>query len=502
MRGLLITLLLLFYSLSILASSVDNIITINQTSSSGKTLFIDKGSNNQIQFDDYGVLLKKFDVNGKSVFKPVAKLKAVKVYGETSIWISFKTFLPEFIKAKEKLILFSESALLQGRTSLKISRTKIVGHQSDIKFQLADSMKEDEYGLSKKEENYGVQKNLSKKEKHYNSDVELIDLEVWEDEVGDKNYKSTAIYKSPYAKEFSDQKRVQTFEKMVVAFVRKYNDPKFTLAGMYYSQKKDTKFDMIKDSVSGGNYYDNYMSNLDKEKEKESKIFKDLQSNGEGWSDEYSDEELGELVYNVGAIRERERRQAIAAKQFNYQLYANWGLNLINNENLSDTQNNTQQSKYDLELGWELYLLKKIKYLNRFSFEISGRRAVDAYTIGNGYNTTSVEYSIAGHINWYPFVKANILERNIIFFSLLFRTGLARLSLSQTNEEGNYQISTIPGFRGGIKYNFSNGYGVRLMAGYENILASRIIREYDQGFLPDRANYLEGKLSIGLSKFY
>lgn len=490
------------FSINIYASTVDNLITITQTSTSRKTLLINKGSNNNIQFNDYGILLKKFDEQGRSIYKPIAKLKAVKVFGETSIWISFKVFMPEYIIQGENLMLFSESALLEGRTSLKVTRSTLIGHESDIKTQVKDSFKEDTKGLSKKEHKYRIEQNLHDREKHYESDAQLIDLEVWEDKVGDKNYKGVPLYKSPYAKEFSDRKRVETFEKMVVAFIRKYDDPKFTMAGLYYQQRKDKNLDMFRASLASGSYYDKYLDGEKKAKEKEEKIFADLRDKGEGWSDGYSDEELGELVYNVGAIKERERRQEIAAKQFDHQLYGNFGLNLINNENLSDSDNNSEQSKYDLEFGWEFYFLKKVKYLDRFSFELSGRRSTDAFTIGDGYNVTSLEYSIAAHINWYPFVKANILEQNIVYIGILFRTGLSRLALSQTQEEGNYQVGTFPGFRAGIKYNFSNGYGVRLMAGYENITLSRIVREYDKGFLPDRENYLEGKISIGLSKFF
>lgn len=482
-------------------STVDSIITINQTSSSGKTLLVDKGSNHNISFDDYGILLKKFDINEKRVFKPVAKMKAVKVFGERSIWVTFKVFMPEEIKSGARLMLFSETALLEGRTSLKVTRSKIIGHENLLSKQVADSLKEGTEGLSKKEKNYRVEKKLHDREKHYDSDAELIDLDAWSDKVADKNYRPVAILRSPYAKNFSDRKRVETFEKMVVAFIRKYDDPKFTLRDMYYLQSKNPYADTFTQRTAEGSYFDRYIENQQKQKEKEDKIFRDLKSKGEAWSDDYSDEELSELVYNIGAIQERERRAQIAAHKFDHQFYGHFGLNLVNNENLKDS-NNTEQSKYDIELGWEYYFLKNVSLLNRFSLEFHGRRSVDAFSIGGGYNVKTTEYSLAGQINWYPFIKPNILEKNIVFVGILFRTGLARIKLSDTEEEGNYQVQTLPGFRGGVKYNFSNSFGVRLQAGYENITVSRIIRTYDGGLLPDRANYTEGKLSIGLSKFY
>lgn len=485
----------------VFAASVDSIITITQKSTSGKTILIDKGSNHKIEFDDYGVLLKKYTEAGKSVFKPVAKLKAVKVFGETSVWVIFRTFLPEDIQNKARLLLLSESALLNGRTALKIKKSKIVGHKNVIKTQVADGLKEGTEGLSKREHKYGELRKLHDKDKHYDSDANLIDIEAWEDRTKDKNYRATAIYKSPYAEEFSKRKRVDTFEKMVVAFIRKYNDPKFTLNFLYQQQEKDPNIDMFTKNNVSGSYFSRYVENEQKQKEKEDKVFKDLMSKGESWSDDYSDEELSELVYNVGAINERERRAVIAAQKFDHQFYGHFGLNLVNNENFND-RNNTTQSKFDLEFAWEYYFLKNLDMLNRFSLEFSGRRAVDAYTIGGGLNATSVEYSLAAQVNWYPFIKPNILERNIVYVGMIIRTGLSRLRLNDTQEEGNYQVTTLPGFRGGVKYNFSNSWGVRLQAGYENINVSRIVRTFDGGLLPDRANFIEGKFSVGLSKFY
>jgi hypothetical protein len=496
-----IYLMIFFFYGVVHASSVDSIITINQKSSSGKTILIDKGSHHKITFDEYGVLLKQFTVNSKPVFKPVAKLKAVKVFGESSVWVIFKTFLPEQIQKDARLMLLSESALMEGRTPLKITRTKVVGHENIINKQVVDGIKEGTEGLSKRENKYGQLRKLHDKEKHYNSDANLLDINAWEDKAKDKNYRPTAIYTSPYAKEFSERKRVDTFEKMVVAFLRKYNDPKFTLQQMYEQQKKNKYIDTFVQNSAGGSYFDRYRDGVKKEKEKEKKIYDDLRLKGEAWSDDYSDEELSELIYNVGVIKERERRTQIAAHKFDHQFYGHFGLNLVNNENLSD-RNNTEQSKYDVEFGWEYFFLKDVDLLNRFSIELNGRRAVDAFSIGDGYNVTITEYSLAAQVNWYPFIKPNILERNIVYFGIVFRTGLSRIKLSDTNEEGNYQVSTLPGFRGGVKYNFGNSWGLRLQGGYENINVARIVRTYDGGLLPDRANYIEGKLSLGLSKFY
>ena len=70
------------------------------------------------------------------------------------------------------------------------------------------------------------------------------------------------------------------------------------------------------------------------------------------------------------------------------------------------------------------------------------------------------------------------------------------------NEEGSYQVFGVPGIRAGLKYNFSNKFGVRMTLGFEELRAERIERSDDSGTLPDRARYYDGRIGFGLSKFF
>src|SRR5690606_6199817 len=132
---------------------------------------------------------------------------------------------------------------------------------------------------------------------------------------------------------------------------------------------------------------------------------------------------------------------SIAAQKFDYQFYTSFGLNLVNNENLGDREN-TQQSKYDLEVAGEYYFLKKFQNLRFFSLEASIRRAHDAMKVGQ-YNAVSKETSIAAHFNWYPFYSPNTLDRNILYLGLLFRYGVSRLEIPSQGEEGNYNVMSL-----------------------------------------------------------
>jgi hypothetical protein len=498
-RSILLVFILVAISSITQAQIVDNVITIDEVSSSGKSVYINKGSIGKIGDNDYGVLLKKTTLSehdSRIVFKPVAKLRAVKVYDHFSVWVVFKTYISSEITKGNKLLLFSESELLQGRSDLSYKRTKLItkdGRAQEVKDFLLEG---DE--LSKKEKDYKIISTAHKREKHFDKDIDLIDIDKWEQADGDKLFAS-GIYRSPHAKDFGERKRVHTFEKMVVSFLNKYNDPTFNYKDLY-NLNSEGRADLGMSDTIYGSYLDKYQNNVQDKADKEEKYFSELQKKGESWSAEYSDTELSEMLNNISIVKERERRRTLVSFKYDKQIYASAGLNLISNENINDSTT-TEQNKYDIEIGYETFLFKKIQSLKSFTFQASARRAQDSY-YGGTLNVAQTEYSFAGHLNWYPFYNPTVVDANIVFFGALFRYGLATARNDATNETGNYQIFTLPGFRTGIKYNFKNSIGIRLVGSYESIRSERIIKSVDSGTLPDRAFYKEAKISFGISRFY
>jgi hypothetical protein len=485
-------------NVSFAAVGPDNIVTISQTSSTGKTIIVNRGSSSYFAENKLGVLLEVIQKKNRKIFRPVARIKSVKVFSESSIWIAYKTFVDSSLVKDKKLILLEEVNLLKGRTGLKFSRSKIVSSKQDMPIAVKENFVEGTEKLAVKENEYRVLRDLHGKEKHDDNDINLVDLDVWEAKKGTQKKTPTSLYKSKHAKAFERKHEIQTFEKMVVAFIRKYNDPKFTIARKYFNDRDDNN--LISD-LNSSSVYTTYLENEEKNLEKEDRIYDDLNSKGEAWSDGYSDEELSELVYNVGVIKERERRFMVSAYHFQHQIYGHFGLNLVNNENLKD-KNNTAQSKYDLELAWEYYAFKDLQRLKNFAFEFGLRRSVDAYSIGGGFNATSTELSFTGGLNYYPFRSPNTLEANIVYASAYVRSGVSVLSVKDTNEQGSYSVLAIPGIRFGVKYNFSNAFGVRFFGSFENLTASRIEKSDPDGVLPEEASYTDGRLSVGLSRLF
>lgn len=496
---------LLFLVLSSYVHALDYAVNLLQVSTSGKTVLINKGLIDQVVQDDYGILLAKEEIENKendkfyTVYKPVAKLKAIKVLNDTSIWVAFKVFVDDAITKDAKLFLLSETDLLQGRTKLKINNKKIITRKKDAADKLEQTLVNDGNFLAKRKDKYYEKEELHDYQEPTNDDVTLIDIDTWEENRVEGELRYHGFYKSPYAEEFADRKRVHRFEKMVVIFMKKFNDPKFTLKSLYASQERSDEGILPKNGIKN-DFFDEYQKDLDETRKREDKFYKDLLAKGESWSDEYSDEELSELMYNIGVIKEKERRSTIAAMRFDYQVYGAFGLNLINNENLNDRAN-TQQSKYDLELAVEYYFLKEVENLNRFALEVSFRRSQDAFTTGT-LNAVSTEYSGVLQLNWYPFHSPNTIDQNIVYLGLLVRYGFLAAEIASEGEQANYQVNSFPGIKAGLKYNFSNTFGARLSFGLERINLEREERTNDAGVFPDRESFVDGKLSFAISKFF
>ena len=475
----------------------DTIVNIISLSKSGKTIYVDRGKNDKIGSEDFGILLTREEIElNKVIFRPIAKLRAVKVMDQKSVWIVYKEFIPNMISLNKRFLLFSESAFLKGRTELKIDSNTLVTIDNPAK-EVKEYLVEGEE-LSKKNDEYQALAINHKKERHYNSDYELLNVGKWDNKLEEDKYYIDGIYRSPRAKEFSERRRVQTFEKMVVAFLEKYNDPLFHRESFFKEQEKSSSglplnpvYKSASKKVKVSNQY---------KAAQEEKLYKNLREKGDAWSDSYSDNELANLLTNMNIVRERKRRKNLMTYKFDYQAHLAFGLNLVNNENLNDPET-TEQSKYDIELAVESYILKNYQSLKDFSLEGSVRRAKDSY-YGGVLNVRSTEYSLAGQLNWYPFLEPAVINENIYYVGIYTRYGIARLNNISTNEEGNYQVFTLPGFKIGLKYNFDNLFGFKMSFGYGSIRSERITRNADDGTLPNRARYTEGKLSLALTRFF
>ena len=135
--------------------------------------------------------------------------------------------------------------------------------------------------------------------------------------------------------------------------MNKYNDPGFKYEEFYKEQQRDGI-----GYLSNAPIKETAQDFADKEevdqKRKDNQFYESLKSGGQGWSKIYTDEQLKKILGKLSIAKEKERRKGLVSQAFDFQFYFGGGLNLVNNENLEDSQT-TEQSKYDIEASIEGY---------------------------------------------------------------------------------------------------------------------------------------------------
>lgn len=496
-----ICLFFLFTSVELFAS--DLTVRLLQRSNSGKTLVVDKGAWEGAKLNDIALIIRpETTQTGQTKLRPIARLRSVKLFDTTSIWVILEEFEKLEFKDKMKVYLLTESDLLQGRKELSMGRSSLVSNISEAKDFTKNQMKQDQLHLSKKKDNYDEAKVLHKNRKIPSKDIELLDIDKWEGSEASRHVSRSSLYRSQYAEDFSTRKRIATFDKMAAHFIEKFSHPHFNRDYFFDEQKRDANNDFFQDSSLKNTLYDRTVMERAKDREAQAKLLREFKEKGPAWSDDYSDEELSELVTRAGVTSEILRQEEKVMSRYRGNFIASFNLNIFDNENNLDPDNH-QNNRYDLEVGMEFWPFKKFdNAISKFTLELAFRRGKDGFE-ADYYNALSTDYSLSGFINFYPFRTPSDVNRNVFFLGLGLRTGYANLEIPSIGEKGNYQLLSFPALRAGFKYSFYNGYGARMTFTYENSNFSRIeTNQLTTGALKDNLSLTEGKLGMSLIKLF
>ncbi|MDA8792452.1 hypothetical protein N9N67_04355 [Bacteriovoracaceae bacterium] len=471
-----------------------------QISSSGKTLYFTGGKFDGLVENDRGIIVDVIKIKGLTRLKPIAVLKSVFVGTNHSIWNLLRTIEPETnFKRGRRFLLFSNYKFNLGRKELDISHGSVVGNRSNFKEDLLDYLSTNSEKLALKIDRYQQLETLhgsSLNSSNGHSDAHLTNIDKWEQEGFKGSYKfPKAIYRSAHASEFRRNHKIETFQKMVVSLLKKYNDP---IAQFEISYLTDfSEGTVSKDEVK--NIRESILSFVKmrekREKIPEESMYDELYVEDASWSDEYSKAELSDILTETGKVHERHRRESTFGYIYNNQWYFGTGLNLLNNENTADNENTTRE-KISFSISYESYLFKTLESFNRLTLELQLRYSKDGTSVGyiNGLVT---ETSAAFNINFYPFQMAQSVNTNIFYFSLYSRFGVATMETPSLGIGDTYALSSFPGIKANVKYNFTNQMGLRVYSSFETIQLDRITDNTD--LLPNREEYFDGRIGIALS---
>ena len=99
------------------------------------------------------------------------------------------------------------------------------------------ALKNDQDRLAKLDQKYANGANLHGAEERSDKDFELLNLEAWEKNKGDRF--QTALYRSPDRESFRRRFRLETFENLVTSYLKKVNAPDFNYEAFYEEQMRD-----------------------------------------------------------------------------------------------------------------------------------------------------------------------------------------------------------------------------------------------------------------------
>jgi hypothetical protein len=477
-------LMLLLVTLSVQALNEARLIS---QSSSGQTAVFNLGIHDGIQVGDYAVIVKQIYNTEKSDLKvvPVARARNIKINSDSSIWILYHIYDPELIIRGQKYSILSESNMLRGRRDLKLGRIKAVEAKA---VELDDSRH-----LSKLDQKYLKVEHLHDQEYRSDNDFDLVDLEKWE-KVRKSRYR-TALYRSPYKADFQKKIRLETFEKLVTAYLQRVNDPNFNYESFYREQMRDNSNDFRKRSNFSTEYED-FLHQQSQRSVSEAKLYRSLLEKGDTWSEDFSDEELSSVLKSVSSLQESDRRAIYLRPPTRYALTLDYGLHLSDPQTDEDATYR-RENRYSLGLDLEATPFLRHETLERFTLTGSVRSNNSAFE-AQGFNADLNEWSATVGVNWYPLHPPYATESAAIFIGTFIRSGIAKANAPTVGEQGNYSILSYPGFTGGMRYIFRNDISLRIVASMETLNLERYESSRLGSVLPESTKVFEGKMGVGI----
>jgi Protein of unknown function (DUF3575) len=467
-----------------------------QQSSSGLTAVFNLGSQDALKQGDYAIIVKQIkDLDTRDLrLIPVARAKNIKVNSDHSIWVLFKIFDGELLVRGEKYNLLSESFMLNGRKDPSLGRLSIVNPKKLVKENTQMALSSDRDRLSKLKDQYDSITETRGQIESSGVDAQIIDLEIWNQNGGARHRSS--LFKSVHKTEWTQQHRFSTFEKMVMSYIQRVNDPDFNYDDFYEKQKKSKFAHEFAENTNYDSEYNRFLRNQSLKNTADAKLYRSLLEKGESWSEDFSDEELRSVLRQVSILQEKDRRDWIRVKPTQYMAAVELGLP-INDTQTEEDANYRREGLKSFAFDFEAVPVLGHKTLERFSLNATLRSNYAAFK-SNGTNADLNEFSLSLGGNWYPFNPPYAFERPVFFLGAYLRTGQAQVESPSLNESANYTVLSFPGLRLGYKYLLKNNFGMRLSLSLETLKIDRYESSQLNSSLPDSANIVESKAGISL----
>lgn len=466
-------------------------------SNSGQTALFNLGVHDGVKEGDYAVIVKEIrSLQTRDLrLVPVAKARNIKINTGNSVWILYRTYDSELLVKGQSYLVLSESAMLNGRRDPRFGRISVITEKDKTAFQTQSALSDDKDRLSKLKSQYPELEPLHQKESRTDGDGELVDVEGWR-KIKDNKYR-TALYKSPHQEDFQRELRLSTFEKMVTAYLKKVDDPKFNYDQFYDEQMKTEFANEFRKRSNFSTEYEQFLSYQGQKAKSDAKLYRSILEKGDSWSEDFSDEELRVVLNEVSVLQEKDRRTFVIADPSRYSVYLGYGMGLNDAQTEKDA-GYRREGTYSVDLDFEGIPVLKHDTLERFTLNATVRTNKTAFESENK-NASVDELSFTAGVNWYPLYASYALESPAIFFGTYIRSGWATVKAPSVDEQSNYTVLALPGFRTGMKYNFRNNVGLRIALSMETLSLDRYEQSKFDSVLPNQATLFEGKMNFAIA---
>ncbi len=465
-------------------------------SKSGQTALFNLGAYDGAKEGDYAVIVKEIRslTNRDLRLVPVAKARNIKISTNNSVWILYKFYDAELLVKGQQYLILSESTMMNGRRDPRFGRISVITERDKTAFQANQALADDKERLSKLKNQYPEIAELHGKEVRSDDDGELVDVEGWK-KFKDSKYR-TALYKSPNAADFQRELKLSSFEKLVTAYLKRVNEPGFNYDQFYDEQKKSEFNNEFRQRSNFSTEYESFLSFQAQKAVADAKLYRSILEKGGSWSEDFSDEELKKVLTEVSVLQEKDRRKFVMADPNRYAVYLSYGMEFSDAQTEKDA-GYRRDGRYSVEAEFEVVPVIKHETLERFTLDATFRTNKTAFEAENK-NASLDEISVSAGVNWYPLYAPYVQEAPAIFLGTYIRTGTASVEAVSVDEKANYTLLAMPGFRGGMRYNFKNNVGIRLALSMETLKLDRYEQSKLGSILPDQANVVEGKMNFAL----
>jgi hypothetical protein len=441
-------------------------VVLQETSSSAKTLVIDRGLLEKYTEGSYAKFFIQIgDYKFPKIFL-VGEGKLVKIFPKKSIWFMSKIYAPDFIKMNGHLLVLTSNEVKVGRP-MKVKQRHVV--LSPNEYESVDQYLEENKNnvpdrLLQNATSYEESDELYETKKVPEADLQIQTYEhmrkkagvqfsdQYNDDTEEKYFVGNREVKLADITKAEDKKLL---DSMAAGYVEKINSQKYALMqSLYKNQEKTPGTRDINRKITVTSVYDD----LKEEKKMQEQInplaVAKIKRDGPAWSEDMDDTTLRRYFIRTGLERESRRRELVMNELDGNEVMFHYSGSMI--DHTSSVDQNYRSLGYTLGLGYDLHLSRTSKDLKNWSLQFVLERGVSDYDIG-GLNARGQEGYYGAYLNYY-FINNPLTLNSFIFLGGIgLKAGSIDMSATNLSKKYTYQVLALPALQILSKYRFRTG---------------------------------------------